>query len=76
MCDGEADLDQLERRFGIEPLAYFARELDAIAKEPALASLEHHTIRTTPLGKLLVRNVCMMFDRYHREDGSRFSSTI
>ena len=76
MCDGEADLDQLEQRFGIEPIAYFARELDTLSREPALASLDHHTIRTTPLGKLLVRNVCMMFDRYHREDGSRFSSTI
>lgn len=77
MCDGEADLDALETRFGIEPLDYFARELDALAKEgPALASLDHHTIKTTPLGKLLVRNICMMFDRYHHPDGSRFSSTI
>ncbi|HEY5944882.1 MAG TPA: oxygen-independent coproporphyrinogen III oxidase, partial [Kofleriaceae bacterium] len=76
MCDGEADLDQIEKRFGIQPLNYFARELDTLAKEPQLASLQDHTIRTTPLGKLLVRNVCMMFDRYHREDGSRFSSTI
>jgi hypothetical protein len=35
-------------------------------------------IETTPLGRLLVRNVCMVFDRYHRPaDGvPRFSSTI
>lgn len=76
MCDGEADLDGLEQRFGITPLDYFARELDVLAHEPELAVLDHHTIRTTPLGKLLVRNVCMMFDNYHREDTSRFSSTI
>jgi oxygen-independent coproporphyrinogen III oxidase len=76
MCDGEADLDTLEQRFGIAPLDYFARELDALAHEPELATLDHHTIRTTPIGKLLVRNVCMMFDRYHHEDASRFSSTI
>jgi oxygen-independent coproporphyrinogen III oxidase len=76
MCDGEADLDSLEQRFGIAPLDYFARELDVLSHEPELASLDHHTIRTTPLGKLLVRNVCMMFDRYHHEDTSRFSSTI
>lgn len=77
MCDGEADLDALEQRFGIAPLDYFARELDTLAKEgPALASLDHHTIKTTPLGKLLVRNICMMFDRYHRADSSRFSTTI
>jgi oxygen-independent coproporphyrinogen-3 oxidase len=76
MCDGEANLDALEQRFGIRPLDYFARELDTLKQDPALASLQDHTIKTTPLGKLLVRNVCMMFDRYHREDGSRFSSTI
>lgn len=75
MCEGEANLDMLEERFGIEPMTYFARELDTLAQQPELASLDDHTIRTTPLGKLLVRNVCMMFDRYHR-DGSRFSSTI
>jgi oxygen-independent coproporphyrinogen-3 oxidase len=75
MCDGEIDLDSL-KRFGIEPLQYFARELEKVANEPALASVDDHTIRTTPLGKLLVRNVCMKFDRYHRDDGSRFSSTI
>jgi oxygen-independent coproporphyrinogen III oxidase len=76
MCDGEANLDTLEQRFGIAPLDYFARELDTLATQPALASLDHHTIRTTPLGKLLVRNVCMMFDRYHGQDAARFSSTI
>jgi oxygen-independent coproporphyrinogen-3 oxidase len=72
MCDGEADLDQLTR-FGIEPMSYFASEL---AKLPAdLASLDGHTIKTTPMGKLLVRNVCMQFDRYFH-GGERFSSTI
>ena len=76
MCDGEADLDTLRQRYGIAPLDYFARELDVLAHEPELAVLDHHTIRTTPLGKLLVRNVCMMFDRYFHEDKSRFSSTI
>jgi hypothetical protein len=42
---------------------------DVVDADPAGA------IRTTPMGKLLVRNVCMLFDRYHR-DGERFSSTI
>jgi oxygen-independent coproporphyrinogen-3 oxidase len=76
MCDGEADLDQLEQRFGIEPMSYFAKELDTLAQDAQLARLDEHTIRTTALGKLLVRNVCMLFDRYHHEDRTRFSSTI
>jgi len=83
MCDGEADLDALEKRFGIEPMTYFACELESLAQQPDLATLDGHTIRTTPVGKLLVRNVCMLFDRYHRAamaapqaEGQRFSSTI
>ncbi len=77
MCDGEIELDSLAKQFGIDPMAYFSRELDALAGQHELAVLDRdaHAIRTTPMGKLLVRNVCMTFDRYHR-DGARFSSTI
>ena len=77
MCDGEADLGALAERFGIDPLSYFATELDELSRHGELASLDvpARTIRTTAMGKLLVRNVCMMFDRYYRA-GDRFSSTI
>ena len=77
MCDGEASLDALAGRFGIDPTSYFARELAELAGHADLASLDPatRTIRTTPVGKLLVRNVCMMFDRYDRT-AERFSSTI
>lgn len=77
MCDGEIELDRLGQQFGIDPRAYFARELDLLAAQPELARYEvdANAIRTTPVGKLLVRNVCMVFDRYVR-DGNRFSPTI
>lgn len=80
MCDGEVDLSSLQQRFGIEPKRYFAGELEALKAHGELATLEGTTIRTTPLGKLLVRNVCMLFDRYLPQRdaaaGARFSSTI
>lgn len=72
MCDGEADLDRLAT-FGIDPMSYFEKELAHLPAE--LATLDGHTIRTTPMGKLLVRNICMQFDRYYH-GGERFSSTI
>jgi oxygen-independent coproporphyrinogen-3 oxidase len=75
MCDGEIALDSLATRFGIDPIAYFSAELGALATDLATFDPEARTIRATPMGKLLVRNICMTFDRYHR-DGSRFSSTI
>jgi oxygen-independent coproporphyrinogen-3 oxidase len=80
MCDGEVDLAILQQRFGIEPQRYFTGELEALKSHAELATLDGTTIRTTPLGKLLVRNVCMLFDRYLPQRdataGARFSSTI
>ena len=74
MCDGEVDLAAIAPG---DPRLSFATELAELAKQPDLAALDAdgRTIRTTPIGKLLVRNVCMIFDRYHRS-GERFSPTI
>jgi oxygen-independent coproporphyrinogen III oxidase len=89
MCDGAVDLARIGRDHGVEPTAYFARELAALARVAELASYDpaSQLVRTTELGRLLVRNVCMLFDRYQRapvdpavlgggEAPPRFSSTI
>ncbi len=46
-----------------------ARELEALGALDELARYDAAAgrVQTTPLGRLLVRNVCMVFDRYHRE---------
>jgi oxygen-independent coproporphyrinogen-3 oxidase len=77
MCDGEVDLGSL----GIDPATYFARELASLGELGDLAHYdpESHRLTTTPLGRLLVRNVCMTFDRYCEPAApteARFSSTI
>jgi oxygen-independent coproporphyrinogen-3 oxidase len=79
MCDGEIDLSVLGHRFDLDAETYFARELDELGALSDLAAhdREGHRITTTPLGRLLVRNVCMVFDRYFHEATERqFSSTI
>ncbi len=84
MCDGEVDLGRIGAEHDIAEQAYFQRELAAIADLGELATYDGgtRTIRTTALGRLLVRNVCMVFDRYHRvvdeagDPRSRFSPTI
>jgi oxygen-independent coproporphyrinogen-3 oxidase len=77
MCEGEVELASIGSRFGIDAARYFERELSDLRAQPELAEIDPDSlaIRTTPIGKLLVRNVCMLFDRYHR-GGERFSSTI
>jgi oxygen-independent coproporphyrinogen-3 oxidase len=78
MCDGSVDLARLGHDYGLDPDVYFARELGSLANVGELASYDRgkHTITTTNLGRLLVRNVCMVFDRYHHEQQTRYSSTI
>jgi oxygen-independent coproporphyrinogen-3 oxidase len=81
MCDGTVELGPIATRFDISAPAYFARELAELTGMPDLAHYDAsaNAIRTTPMGKLLVRNVCMLFDRYARPvtaEAPRFSSTI
>lgn len=80
MCDGEVDLVWLGREHAIDPEAYFAAELAALDQLPNLARYDpnRRAIATTPIGRMLVRNVCMVFDRYDRgaEAEPRLSQTL
>jgi oxygen-independent coproporphyrinogen-3 oxidase len=80
MCDGYVDLAQLGREHGIDAPTYFAHELALLSALPELATFDAtvQQITTTAIGKLLVRNVCMVFDRYNQSDATvpRYSSTI
>jgi oxygen-independent coproporphyrinogen-3 oxidase len=87
MCDGEVDLGRLGGEHGFDAATYFAREISALGSLGELARYDRgaQTVRTTALGRLLVRNICMVFDRYHQpappvadEPGRQpqFSSTI
>ncbi|MFT3695540.1 MAG: oxygen-independent coproporphyrinogen III oxidase [Kofleriaceae bacterium] len=69
MCDFEIDFTSI----GIDATTYFARELEDLPAE--LATFAGNTLRTTETGRLLVRNLCMRFDRY-LDATDRFSSTI
>jgi len=66
MCQGEVDLCATERRHGIDFGAYFADALGRL--EPLIADglvkLESAFIRATPRGRLLLRVIAMLFDRY------------
>jgi oxygen-independent coproporphyrinogen-3 oxidase len=52
---------------------YFATELAELAalEDDGLVELDAEWIRVTPRGRLLVRRVCMVFDRYLREAARR-----
>jgi oxygen-independent coproporphyrinogen III oxidase len=83
MCDGELDLRKIGSEHGVDGPAYFKAELGKIDKLGELVQYDpdQGTLRATELGRLLIRNVCMVFDRYNVEPAAggapaRFSPTI
>jgi oxygen-independent coproporphyrinogen-3 oxidase len=60
------DIDALERKWGIRFKEYFAAalpELEGMLMD-GLLTLQQGTLRVLPAGRLLIRNICMVFDRY------------
>lgn len=65
-CHGELDIASLEKRWDIEFSSYFADEIERLLEMQADGLLEYDPswIRLCEPGRLLVRNICMAFDRY------------
>ena len=79
ICHFELDIKALERRFHIIFADYFAYELNMLDDfiNDGLLYIKKSHITVTPLGRLLIRNICMIFDRYLREKNqNQFSKVI
>ncbi|PIE83104.1 MAG: oxygen-independent coproporphyrinogen III oxidase [Candidatus Contendobacter odensis] len=79
ICNFTLDFATIERQYAIRFHDYFAAELDDLADMQAdqLLALDEHGIQVLPAGRLLIRNICMVFDRYLREQATqRFSRVI
>ena len=82
MCNFQVDVAEVESRFGIGFASYFAGELEALAAGAAkdgFLRIAPGRLEVTPTGRLFVRNVAMVFDRYLRGRAGEkpvFSRTI
>ncbi len=79
ICHFNLEFAAVERRYGIRFRDAFALELAELADMQAdgLLVLSETGIRILPPGRLLIRNICMTFDRYLREQKQqRFSKVI
>jgi oxygen-independent coproporphyrinogen-3 oxidase len=77
ICHFELDMDQ----FGVDFRTYFAPELEALTgmAKDHLVEISETRLRVLPPGRLLIRNVCMVFDRYLGatvDGGARYSKVI
>ena len=81
ICQFEVAFQSIEQEFNINFKSYFAAELRSLQPMIAdqLVSVSDSSIVVTARGRLLIRNVCMVFDRYLQQrdtSDTRFSRAI
>ena len=79
ICNFRLDPRHIEQQFAIDFDDYFAvelKELESMASD-GLLTIRDGVIDVAPAGRLLIRNVCMVFDKYLRQASEqRFSKVI
>jgi oxygen-independent coproporphyrinogen-3 oxidase len=80
MCRDHVDKRAIEREHGIAFDEYFADELDRLRPmiDDGLLSVSEDALDVTFLGRLLVRNIAMVFDAYLKDPAKKrtFSKTL
>ena len=67
MCTGEVDLDEVAAEHRLVPEDYFGDEfgrLQTLLRDELIMLPSPRIIRVTAKGRFLLRNICMIFDRY------------
>ncbi|MDJ0956168.1 MAG: hypothetical protein QNI91_04915, partial [Arenicellales bacterium] len=80
ICHFRLDFPSIERRYQIRFNDYFSEELNALTAmaHDGLIDLQESEIKVRPPGRLLVRNICAVFDCYFDwgDKTVRFSKAI
>lgn len=80
MCDFELDFNSIENEFDIDFETYFNWGLGNLKEMIAddLVVIENRSLKVTPMGRMLVRNIAINFDGYieREEDNARYSRTV
>ncbi|MFL6672682.1 MAG: oxygen-independent coproporphyrinogen III oxidase [Massilia sp.] len=80
MCQFELSITAIEQAFPIAFAKYFASELEQLREleRDGLVTVGPDWLSVTRKGRLLIRNICMVFDRYlrARDAAPRHSQTV
>ena len=81
ICHFELRTEAYNTGYGIDFWQYFAEEVKSLVAMQAdgLLVMDDHGLRVLPAGRLLIRNICMVFDYYlnsQANDQVRFSKVI
>ena len=78
ICQFALNFNHIDLAWRIQSSDYFAHELIALEQmqKDGLLVLSEDGLQVTQPGRLLIRNICMVFDRYLPEAQHRFSRAI
>lgn len=78
ICNNTLDTRRISDQFGIDFDSYFADELDELQgmQRDGLVQLGDQRIDVTAKGRLLIRNICKVFDYYRVDAEEKFSKMI
>jgi oxygen-independent coproporphyrinogen-3 oxidase len=81
MCHSVLDTKAVDSEFGIDFHTYFSDSITKLQRfiDEGLVSVGSDSIEVTPMGRLVIRNIAMCFDRYlddMRSDKPIFSRTV
>jgi oxygen-independent coproporphyrinogen-3 oxidase len=68
ICDFSLDIAVIEQAYALDFTTYFATDLQLLQSfiDDGLVHLSPTALTVSTTGKLLIRNICMCFDRYMR----------
>jgi len=78
MCHFQLYKQDIEDKYDIPFDDYFSQELEALKRLEAdgLVSLSKNHISVTEIGRLLIRNIAVIFDRHTTKQEKKFSRAI
>ena len=78
ICHFSLNFSTIEAAFSITFSTYFTDELQRlqVMQKDGLLQLTADGITVLPAGRLLIRNICMVFDRYLTQKSQQFSKVI
>ncbi|HBO39233.1 MAG TPA: oxygen-independent coproporphyrinogen III oxidase, partial [Pasteurellaceae bacterium] len=73
ICNFKLDYSLIEKQYGIDFQSHFAEDLALLAPlaKDGLVELSDTAIHVSSRGRLLIRNICMCFDTYSRQQARR-----
>ena len=78
ICQFALNFNEIDQTWNIQSTDYFASELITLEQmqKDGLLELSEGGLQVTQPGRLLIRNICMVFDKYLPEAKHRFSRAI